>query len=57
MEYDIYFEGEYGMVSVTVHAVSATDMLRQLKAAYPDDIGADGFYDDPITGNERALTW
>ena len=57
LEFEVYFEGEYGMKSATIYASSVRDMMRQLKAQYPDDIGADGFYNHPITGDEYALNW
>ena len=55
--FEVYFEGECGMEAVTIEATNTADMMRQLRAMCPDDIGADGFYDDPITGEERPLNW
>ena len=53
----VYFENECGMEAATIHASSVADMVRRLRATFPDDIGADGFFIDPFTGEERALEW
>ena len=57
MEYEVFFEGEHGMESTYIQATTPTDMIKQLKASYPDDHGADGFYNCPRTGEEKPLTW
>ena len=57
LEYEVYFEGECGMQGDLIAASSVADLMKKLRAAYPDDIGADGFYIDPFTGAERALDW
>lgn len=53
----VYFETDCGMETAHIAASSVADFKRQLRAAYPNDIGADGFYIDPFTGDERPLDW
>jgi hypothetical protein len=55
--FDVYFEGEAGMKSAIIYAYSVADMMRQMRERFPSDVGADGFYDHPITGDECALDW
>jgi hypothetical protein len=57
LTFHVYFEGECGMETATIYAYSDADMIRQLREQFPDDIGADGFYDHPISGDECALSW
>ena len=55
--FEVYFEVECGMDCAIIHADSVADMMRQLREQFPDDVGADGFYSHPITGDECALDW
>lgn len=57
MTYEIYFEGECGMESLEIEADNAGQMLAKLRKQCPNDIGADGFYIDPVTDDERPLKW
>ena len=57
LEFEVYFEAERGMESAIIHAYSVADMIRQMREQFPSDVGAEGFYDHPITGDECALDW
>lgn len=55
--FEVFFEGECGMESALIVAADAAAFMKKLRATYPDDIGADGFFIDPHTGEERPLNW
>lgn len=55
--FEVYFETECGAEGDLIVADNVADFMKKLRATYPDDIGADGFYIDPFTGAERALDW
>ena len=56
MEYEYFFESEYGMETGIVEAINKRELLAKMKAQFPDDIGSDGFAVDP-DGNDFPLNW
>ena len=67
-EFEIYFENEFGdWEGCIIEAKNVRDMIQKLKAKYPDDIGADGFYTeildpcevepDYFDEDEKPLNW
>ncbi len=56
MEYEYFFESEYGMETGFVEAINRRELLAKMKAQFPDDIGSDGFAVDP-DGNDFPLNW
>ena len=56
VDYEFWWEGEFGMNSSTVSARNLAEATRQLKADNPDDHGADGFvsFED---GTKRPIDW
>jgi hypothetical protein len=57
LTFHVHFDSERGMKTATIHAYSVADMIRQMREQFPSDIGADGFYDYPITGDTYGLVW
>ena len=56
MEYEYFFESEYGMTSGMIEALNRKALLAKMKLDFPDDIGSDGFAVDQ-DGNEYPLNW
>ena len=56
-KYEFYLEAEYGVSFGIIRAKDEKDFLRILKEDFPRDIGADGFYNCPTTGDEVAIDW
>ncbi len=57
MEYEFYFESDYGYQSGIIEADNVQEFYKILKEDYKQDIGADGFYNCPISGNEKGIRW
>ena len=55
-EYTATFETEYGMEFATFDATDIRVATKMLKAAFPGDIGADGFWTDE-DGEEHPINW
>ena len=56
MEYQYFFESDYGMESGFVVALNRRALVAEMKKKFPDDIGSDGFVVDP-DGEEYPLNW
>ena len=56
-KYEFYLEGEHGVDFGIIRATDEKDLIRILKEDFPRDIGADGFYNCPKTGDEIAIDW
>lgn len=56
-KYEVWWESDEGMATETIMAVSWEEALPLLMDRYPDDQGADGFYNDPDTGQEVWIGW
>lgn len=56
MEYEYFFESEYGMETGIVAALNRKALLAKMKRDFPNDIGSDGFVVDQ-DGNESPLDW
>lgn len=56
MEYEYFFESEYGMESGIVEAINRRELIAKMKRDFPNDIGSDGFAVDP-DGKEYPLNW
>ena len=56
-EYEFYIEGEYGVSFDIFEARDEKHFIEILKEHYKQDIGTDGFYNCPKTGNEIAIDW
>ena len=56
-EYEFYIESEYGVSFDIVEARDEKHFVEILKEDYKQDIGADGFYNCPKTGDEKAINW
>lgn len=58
-EYEFYWDSDMlgGMAMKIVEAGSHAEALEVLKELFPEDIGADGFYNDPDTGEETWIGW
>ena len=56
MEYEYFFESEYGMETGLIEAINKRELLAKMKAQFPDDIGSDGFVVDP-DGNDFPINW
>ena len=55
-EFEVIFEGEYGMEIAYIEATGYNDLLKKMKTEYPDDVGCDAYY----TGNDgiqKPLQW
>ena len=50
------FESEYGMEFAEIKAKNLREATKILKERFPEDHGADGFWDDE-DGNEIAINW
>ena len=56
MEYEYFFESEYGMTSGMIEALNRKALIAKMKLDFPDDIGSDGFVVDQ-DGKEYPLNW
>jgi hypothetical protein len=54
--YEATFETDYGMEFASFDASNLRVATKLLKQAFPDDIGADGFWTDE-DGNETPINW
>lgn len=57
MQYDFYIESDYGVYVGVVEAANLDEFYKILKQDYQCDIGADGFYNCPISGDEKPIDW
>ena len=57
MQYDFYIESDYGVYFGIVEADNDEAFYKVLKEDYQCNIGADGFYNCPISGNEKPIDW
>ena len=56
-KYEFYLEGEYGVCFGIIRATDESNFIEILKQDHKQDIGADGFYNCPTTGDEIAIDW
>ena len=56
-EYHFCFDSDYGAMFGTIEAKDEREFYRILKEDHKQDIGADGHFDCPITGDEKFLDW
>lgn len=54
--YEVMFETDEGLLMCEVEGRNLRDATNKLKAAYPDDVGADGTITDE-DGNEYPINW
>ena len=55
--YDVYIKTDSGMRLERVRAQNRKDLIDQLKYLFPDDIGADAWFIDDLTGGEIQIFW
>ena len=48
--FDFGFETEFGIRTGTVNAPNLEEARRRLAERFPDDVGADGWLEDTLTG-------
>ena len=56
-EFNYWLESDYGASFGTIEARNEVEFVRILKEDHKQDIGADGAFDCPITGDEKAIRW
>ena len=56
-EYHFWLESDYDASFGMIEARNEVEFYRILKEDYKQDIGADGAFDCPITGDEKFLDW
>jgi len=56
-EYHFCFDSDYGAMFGTIEAKNEREFYKVLKEDHKQDIGSDGHFDCPITGDEKFLDW
>lgn len=56
-EYHFQLESDYGVTFGVIEAQNEKEFYKILKEDYKQDIGADGAFDCPVTGDEKPLMW
>jgi len=57
MQYEFYVESDYGVNFGIIEADNVQEFYKILKEDHKQDIGADGFYNCPISGDEKPIKW
>lgn len=55
-DFEVVFETDDGMVMCNVAGRNLREVVKKLKAEFPDEIGSDGFITDD-DGNEYGINW
>lgn len=55
--FECYFETESGYKNDQIAAYSYVDFVKRISEKYPEDVGSDGYYIDPFSGEEKHIPW
>ena len=55
--YHFWIESDYGCSMGSIEARNEAHFIEILKQDHKQDIGADGAFDCPVTGDEKAINW